>query len=187
MSEPHRLAPSLNSERLMLRLPSPSDAEAVADYYARNRDFHAPYSPIPPDYFYASGFWADQSKRIFEEFYADRSVRLCLWLREQPTRMIGAANFTQIVRGVAQFCFLGYHLDKAYQGQGYMYEALSRAIPYIFEELEIHRIHANYMPTNERSGQLLRRLGFHVEGYARDYLKINGSWQDHIMTALVTP
>ena len=27
--------------------------------------------------------------------------------------------------------------------------------------------------------QLLRRLGFEREGYARAYLKIGGQWQDH--------
>jgi ribosomal-protein-alanine N-acetyltransferase len=43
---------------------------------------------------------------------------------------------------------------------------------------------ANYIPTNERSGLLLKRLGFAVEGYARDYLLINGQWRDHVLTAL---
>jgi ribosomal-protein-alanine N-acetyltransferase len=43
---------------------------------------------------------------------------------------------------------------------------------------------ANYVPTNERSGRLLRRLGFVVEGYARDYLFIGGRFQDHVLTAL---
>ena len=46
---------------------------------------------------------------------------------------------------------------------------------------------ANYIPHNERSGRLLRRLGFMVEGYARDYLFINGAWRDHILTALTNP
>ena len=39
---------------------------------------------------------------------------------------------------------------------------------------------ANYVPTNERSGRVLRRLGFVVEGYARDYLFIGGAWRDHV-------
>lgn len=46
---------------------------------------------------------------------------------------------------------------------------------------------ANYMPHNQRSGNLLRRLGFVVEGYARDYLLINGRWEDHIQTSLINP
>ena len=65
-----------------------------------------------------------------------------------------------------------------------MCEALTAAIKYVFEELNLHRIMANYMPANERSAKLLRRLGFTVEGYARDYLRLAGNWRDHILTAL---
>ncbi|MFB0585429.1 hypothetical protein [Aeromonas salmonicida] len=38
-----------------------------------------------------------------------------------------------------------------------------------------------------RSAALLERLGFEREGYARDYLMINGRWEDHILTALLNP
>jgi ribosomal-protein-alanine N-acetyltransferase len=46
---------------------------------------------------------------------------------------------------------------------------------------------ANYRPENERSGRLLQRLGFAREGYARDYLFIDGAWRDHVLTSLTTP
>ena len=65
-----------------------------------------------------------------------------------------------------------------------MSEALRAAIDYVFSELRLHRIMANYMPANERSGRLLRRMGFTVEGYARDYMSIAGEWRDHILTSL---
>jgi len=68
-----------------------------------------------------------------------------------------------------------------------MAEALRALIAYAFGELGFHRIMANYIPTNERSGLLLRRLGFVVEGYARDYLEIDGAWRDHVLTSLTNP
>jgi ribosomal-protein-alanine N-acetyltransferase len=43
---------------------------------------------------------------------------------------------------------------------------------------------ANYLPTNERSARLLRRLGFVIEGSARDYLFVGGQFRDHVLTAL---
>lgn len=49
----------------------------------------------------------------------------------------------------------------------------------------MHRIMANYMPHNQRSGNLLTRLGFEREGYAKKYLLIDGTWQDHVLTALM--
>ena len=45
---------------------------------------------------------------------------------------------------------------------------------------------ANDMPHNKRSGDLLARLGFEKEGYAKDYLLIDGEWRDHVLTALTT-
>jgi [ribosomal protein S5]-alanine N-acetyltransferase len=69
-------------------------------------------------------------------------------------------------------------------GKGLMNEALTEMIRFAFEELQLHRIMANYVPTNERSGQVLRRLGFAVEGYARDYLFIGGKFRDHELTSL---
>jgi ribosomal-protein-alanine N-acetyltransferase len=68
-----------------------------------------------------------------------------------------------------------------------MTEALKVAINYVFIELNLHRIMAAYIPHNQRSGRLLKRLGFLVEGYARDYLMIDGQWQDHILTSLINP
>lgn len=65
-----------------------------------------------------------------------------------------------------------------------MHEALQTLIRYMQRQQKMHRIMANYMPHNKRSGQLLERLGFEREGYAKDYLLIDGKWQDHVLTAL---
>ena len=61
------------------------------------------------------------------------------------------------------------------------------ALKYAFNELELNRVMANYMPGNERSGNLLKKLGFSEEGLAKKYLKINGRWEDHVLTSLVNP
>lgn len=65
-----------------------------------------------------------------------------------------------------------------------MFEALTEAIVYVFKELKLHRIMANYIPSNERSAKLLKRLNFLTDGYSHDYLFIAGRWQDHILTSL---
>jgi ribosomal-protein-alanine N-acetyltransferase len=55
----------------------------------------------------------------------------------------------------------------------------------MFDDLGLHRIMAGYLPHNKRSGKLLDRLGFEKEGLARKYLKINGRWEDHLLTSLI--
>jgi len=48
-------------------------------------------------------------------------------------------------------------------------------------------VQANARPENARSLRLLDRLGFEREGYARQYLFIDGAWRDHVLTALRAP
>jgi [ribosomal protein S5]-alanine N-acetyltransferase len=89
------------------------------------------------------------------------------------------------VRGIGQYCTIGYSLDERWQGQGLMTEALGATLEYAFDQLRLHRIEANYLPHNRRSASLLQRLGFVVEGYSREYLFISGEWQDHVRSALI--
>jgi ribosomal-protein-alanine N-acetyltransferase len=67
-----------------------------------------------------------------------------------------------------------------------MYEILKSSITHVFHVLKLHRIMANYIPDNIRSGKLLEKLGFKREGLAESYLKINGEWQDHVLTSLIS-
>lgn len=68
-----------------------------------------------------------------------------------------------------------------------MQKALALALPYMFDTQQMHRIGATYMPNNHRSGAVLHSMGFEKEGIAKDYLLINGKWEDHILTALINP
>ena len=95
------------------------------------------------------------------------------------------AALTNISRGVFQACNLGYSIGARFEGQGYMTEMIAAVVDYALSTLGLHRVMANYMPENERSGVLLERLGFEREGLARRYLKIAGAWRDHILTAKV--
>lgn len=65
-----------------------------------------------------------------------------------------------------------------------MFEGVSAVIQYAFDELMIHRIMANFVPSNDRSARLLERLGFEREGYAREYLFIRDRWDDHVLDGI---
>jgi ribosomal-protein-alanine N-acetyltransferase len=180
--------PVIETERLRLSLPPPSFAPAMLDFVEENRTHFARWDPTPAPEYYTIGFWRGRLEMAREEFRAGRSLRLVITPRKpQDQRVIGEANFNNIIRGVFQACYLGYRIDHRDERQGLMREALTAGIGYVFDEMNLHRVMANYLPVNERSGGLLRRLGFTVEGYARDYLMIANQWQDHVMTALTNP
>src|SRR5215212_6804230 len=47
------------------------------------------------------------------------------------------------------------------------------------------RLEAACIPSNIASVRLLEKTGFTREGFAREYLCINGLWQDHLLYALL--
>lgn len=177
--------PRLQTDRLLLTLPPAETAPQVVDYFQRNKDHLGRWDPHRATGFYSEEFWRVTLEANRLDFQLCRS--LCLFLLLRDGLVVGTVNFTAIARGPLQSCSLGYGIDRAHEGQGLMKEGLGRALRYVFEELSLHRVEANYSPTNERSGMLLRRLGFVVEGYARDYLFIDDRWQDHVRTALTNP
>ncbi len=177
---------SLPCQRLTLAILAPDQAGLESAFYQRNLRHLAPWSPIRTTEYFST----EQIRRRLEiqasAFEAGLAMHFAL-LTPDGEQMIGACNFSGIIRGAFQACYLGYHIDEAHQGQGLMREALEAGIGYMFDTQNLHRIMANYIPTNERSARLLERLGFEHEGYAKAYLNIAGRWQDHVLTSLVNP
>jgi ribosomal-protein-alanine N-acetyltransferase len=67
-----------------------------------------------------------------------------------------------------------------------MADALGAVVRFVFEGLRLHRLEAACVPTNVPSRSLLAKCGFNEEGSAREYLCINGVWQDHILFGMLS-
>jgi [ribosomal protein S5]-alanine N-acetyltransferase len=177
----------LRTDRLILKVIGPDFARQSLDYYARNRDFLAEWNPSPPPDFYTLPYHQERL-RVERDLIAEgRMARFWLFKRTDAAfaTAIGNIAFNNIVRGAFQSCHLGYQLDECEINQGFMTEALQRAIDYAFDDLKLHRVEANVMPRNLRSRRVVEKLGFVEEGLARQYLKINGVWEDHIHYVLL--
>lgn len=177
----------ITTQRLSLMLMHDVPPEILLQYYADNQAHLVPWEPRREGAFYTLDYWQHQLELSRCGYHEGREYR---WIAQFPDAdehdgVIGICNFTGIIRGSFQACYLGYSVGQVHEGQGYMSEMLTAAIAYMFDQVGLHRIMANYLPHNERSGQLLARLGFEREGYARDYLQIAGRWEDHILTAKV--
>lgn len=174
---------TLETERLILRLPERDDADAMAAYFLDNREHLQPFYPTFEPTIIRGPSWRERIALTEEEYRHRKSVRLALALKVHPRKIVGVANFTSITGDPKFACTLGYSLASDVQGQGLMREALAKAIPFVVSRHRLHRIEAAYMPGNQRSGKLLRSLGFVEEGLARDYLLIDGRWRDHVLTS----
>lgn len=176
---------TLTTQNLILSSPSLEDLSEINDFENRNSNHLKKWESTSSAN--DRPLYGEDQKRLeswIKECEEGKSARFFIRPKEDLSKIIGFCNFTQIFYGSFQACYLGYKIDQEYEGKGLMFEALEASIRYVFEELGIHRIMANYMPINTRSAKLLHRLGFTVEGYARNYLLINGKWEDHILTAL---
>ena len=177
------ISPVLKTDRLVIRQGRKDDLQSIIAYFRENEQHLARSGPLRSAAFLTFRYWEKQVKADEEDFLLDKALRMFLFERDDK-RVIGSVNFNAILRGAAQFCYLGYGISSDRQGQGLMFEAVNAGAKYVFEEMKIHRIMANYMPTNLRSGALLKKVGFIEEGFAKDYLYLNGRWCDHVMTAI---
>lgn len=177
----------IETDRLLLRLLEPEEAGLMVLYVTENRKHLEPWEPARTEGFYSESFWNKELMLRQNDFYTGVGVRLVIILKESGReKVIGVCNYGDILRGAFQACYLGYSVHQDYQGKGVAFEALTAANDFLFNTFRVHRIMANYMPRNERSGRLLKKLGFSVEGYARDYLRIAGKWEDHILTSKIS-
>lgn len=175
----------LFTQRFVLKTLSVDEAQLLLNYYNRNKTHFESWSPLPDKDFYSMGF--QQKKLQFDEDSMQKGRALRIWIfdKNDGSNIIGDISFTNIIRGPFQSCNVGYKTDVMHLRQGVMMECLKETCKYVFSELTLHRIEANIIPTNYPSIHLIKKSGFIEEGYAREYLHINGRWEDHIRFALI--
>ena len=173
----------LEGERVILRPPKPEDYQSWIDVRGCNRKYLKPFEPTWPENCLSHDFYERRLRRQAYDWHRDLG-RYFIILRKDDQAIIGGMNINYILRGVAQSASLGYWIDEAEQGKGYMAEAIALTLHYGFTNMDLNRINAATILNNERSQKLLERAGFVKEGVAKSYLKIDGRFQDHILYAV---
>jgi ribosomal-protein-alanine N-acetyltransferase len=177
--------PSIEGDGIMLRTPQMDDFEEWAALRDTSRDFLTPWEPTwPVDDLTRSAF-RRRIKRYAEDLRSDQGYAFLI-ARNSDGALVGGLTLANIRRGVAQAGSLGYWTGLPFVRQGYMTAAVRAVIPFAFASLRLHRLEAACIPSNSGSIKLLVKTGFVREGYAREYLCINGIWQDHLLYGRVT-
>ena len=179
-------SPAIELEDIRVRLISPKDAQQIAAYYQRNRAFLQPWEPLREDAFFTVAGW-DRRLIQLAELQKHKLAYYFVLVKKNSDEICGVINYSNLVRHPFYACHVGYSLDEHSQGKGVMRRALDATVEWMFEQQHFHRIMASYMPRNKKSAAVLRATGFEKEGMAKDYLLINGRWEDHILTARINP
>ena len=80
---------------------------------------------------------------------------------------------------------IGFTIDPKFQRKGYAQEAVSAVIRLMFNDYGKHRIIASVDPQNQKSINLLEKLGFKKEGCFRKSVFIDGQWVDDCIYAVL--
>jgi len=175
---------TVTGERVTLRVPQVSDYEEWAALRDASRGFLVPWEPTWPADDLTRPSFRRRLKRYAEDQRNDLAYPYFIF-RNEDQKLVGGLTITNIRRGVAQAGSLGYWMGAAFAQQGYMTAAVRGLVPFAFGTLKLHRLEAACIPENAASVRLLEKTGFVREGYAREYLCINGMWQDHLLYAQV--
>jgi ribosomal-protein-alanine N-acetyltransferase len=172
--------PSIVGEGVVLRTPQMTDYNDWAALRERSREFLTPWEPTWPADDLSRGAFRRRIRRYVEDLRTDQGYAFLI-IRGSDDAIVGGLTLANIRRGVAQAGSLGYWMGLPFVRHGYMTAAVRAVIPFAFNTLRLHRLEAACIPSNAGSIRLLENTGFIREGYAREYLCINGIWQDHLL------
>ncbi|HEY7550513.1 MAG TPA: GNAT family protein [Hyphomicrobiaceae bacterium] len=172
----------IRGARVYLRYPTMQDYAAWAELRALSRHHLAPWEPQwSRDELTKSSF--RRRLRQSQREVRDDLAYAYLIFGETPLRLLGGLNISNVRRGVAQSASVGYWIGATFAGRGYMTDAVCAAARFAFASLRLNRLEAACLPGNAASARVLFKAGFRREGRARQYLKIDGRWQDHDLYA----
>ncbi len=174
----------IEGDGVYLREPQMPDYPAWSALRAQSREFLEPWEPRWPRDELERNTYRRRIRYYYRDARQDLGYAFFLF-RTSDNALIGGATLSNIRRGVSQTCSLGYWIGEPYARQGYMTRGVRAITWFVFDVLRLHRLEAACLPGNKASAALLTRTGFQYEGLARRYLKINGTWQDHWLFALL--
>ncbi len=167
---------SSNSTRVYLEPPSSRRQSEFLTLERQSRKFHRPWMVAPA----TADAYAVYLKRCRRT-----SVRCFFICIKDGGGLAGAVNITEIVGGLFQSAYIGFHGFAPTARKGYMRDGLGLVFYNAFGEMGLHRLEANIQPENAASIALVKRLGFRLEGFSPKFLKIGGRWRDHERWAIL--
>jgi [ribosomal protein S5]-alanine N-acetyltransferase len=172
--------PTIEGRGVFLRAPQMSDYGEWCALREASRAFLTPWEPTWPADDLSRSAFRRRLRRYAEDQRSDASYAFFLF-RKDDEALVGGLTLANIRRGVAQAGSLGYWIGEPFARRGLMTGAVQALVPFSFGSLRLHRLEAACIPSNAASISLLEKTGFVREGYAREYLCINGLWQDHVL------
>lgn len=171
--------PTLETERLTLRVIAPGDEDAICAVTSDQEvSDNTSTLPFPYERSDAEAF----IERVRQGIESGTEVCFGVRLRETGTLIgtMGVVLTTEHERGD-----IGYLFGREYWGQGYASEACAAVVAYAFSAFDIHKLTAAWYGDNPASGRVLEKCGFMREGMQREHYIRGGRRRDSVSMGLL--
>lgn len=167
---------------LILRPPHINDFAQWSALREESRDFLTPWEPLwPVNDLTKIGY--QRRMKAYNQQWQSGWGRTYFLHETSTNTLLGGISLTRITYRASRSATLGYWMGEAYSNKGFMKQTVPVILDHAFNDLNLNRVEAACVPTNERSIHLLMSCGFVKEGFAREYLEINGVLEDHLLFA----
>lgn len=103
-----------------------------------------------------------------------------IWKGSEKIGYFRTSNYSIINRNI----YVGADLHKDFRGRGTAYNSYCKFIPFLFNELNLHKMSLEVLETNQRAINLYKKLGFKVDGIKRDEVYKKGAWVNSIIMSI---
>ena len=149
----------------MLRPLVASDFDAWREVRTRSRDWLVKWEqrPIPgqPDPAVDKRAWVARCNARMRERELGTGYGFGIFVRG---RFAGEINISSVQRGPFQTAYVGYWIDEAMAGNGYVPEAFVVVAKFAFEDLMLHRLQVSIIPRNRAEPSCGRKARFAQRG-----------------------
>jgi len=172
------------TERLCAFVVDEGAARQLLAYESENREMFSEFSPQRNDSYYTLANFQHHCEKQTVLYEQRRKLPL-VFSRKEGSAIVAQVYLSEITYGASYSAKLGYSTAKKWQRQGIGTEAVRSVVEYAFTRLKMHRLEATIMKRNHASLEFASSLGFVQEGISRQYLLLNGKWEDYYQLALL--
>lgn len=169
----------LHGKKLNLRALEPEDLDFLYTTENDTNFWQVSNTQVPFSKFVLKQYLENAHQDIYE------AKQLRLIIEESKTNtaigMIDLFDFNPQHRRAG----IGILVHKKFQNFGFASDALSIFIPYCFKILNLHQIFANIISNNQQSIKLFSNFNFKKIGIKKDWLFIDGVYNDEFIFQLI--
>lgn len=168
----------IQGESIFLRTLEPSDIDYLYDLENNPINWKVSNTFVP-----FSRDILEQYIQSAQDIFLVNQIRfiICDVVNRTPVGAIDLFEYDPINQRVG----VGIIIGEKYRGSGFAQEALKEVLNYCFDVLLVHNVFCNINTSNKVSINLFEKLGFERVGVKKDWVRVNGGWEDEAVYQLL--